>query len=178
MRRFLRFVSGLLIVAANLGAAVYLAMLTAPGRGGVEWQALLADLAQKRWTVFGAAILYFLIWMVLLGTWRTRRMRERFLTFESDQGPVSISTLAIADFLTRLAAEFPSIVRIEPHIIPRHNTIDVLLDVRVKAGTQVNDMCQLLQQRVRQSLIDEMGIPEVNLVRVNVGGIAGEHRLI
>lgn len=178
MKRILHFVSGLSLVTLNLGAAIYAIVLTAPGRDQTDWRELTADMGTQRWTVFAAAILFFLLWLLFFWSrYASRRPRERFLTFDSEQGPVSISTLAIADFVARLAMEFPSVVRIEPRVIPRHQMIDVLLNVRVKAGTQVNEMCQLLQQRVRQSLIDEMGIPDVNDIVVNINGLAGEHRV-
>ncbi len=179
MKRILNFLSGLTIIAINLGAAIYAVTITAPGRDQTDWFNLVELMETQRWMVFAAGILFFLLWLLFFWSrYAVRGPRERFLTFESEQGPVSISTLAIADFVTRLATEFPSIVRIDPHVIPRHKMIDVLLNVRVKSGTQINEMCQLLQQRVRQSLIDEMGIPDVNDVKVNIDGLAGEHRML
>ncbi len=179
MKRTLSFFSSLLIVVVNLGAAVYAASITAPGRRQREWNEFFAMLENQRWSVFGAGILFFLLWLLFFWSRYARRgPRERFLAFDTDQGPISISTLAIADFIIRLATEFPSITRISPHVVPRHKMIDVLLNVRVKSGTQVNEMCQLLQQRVRQSLTDEMGIPEVNDIKINVDGITGEHRAL
>ena len=179
MKRILRFCSSLLIVITNLGAAVYAVSITAPGRGDMEWNEFVGMLESQRWPVFAAGILFFLLWLLFFWSRYSRSgPRERFLTFDTDQGPISISTLAIADFIIRLATEFPSITRIEPHVVPRHKMIDVLLNVRVKSGTQVNEMCLLLQQRVRQSLIDEMGIPDVNDIKVNIDGITGEHRVL
>ncbi len=178
MKCLFRWLTGLTIVAVNLAAVIQVVMLTAPGVAGADWSARVDDLKQQRWPAFGAAILFFLCWLVFFWTGRRGRQREQFLTFDGDQGPVSISTLAIADFLTRLAAEFPSIVRIEPIVIPRRHLIDVLLNVRVKAGTQVSELCHLLQQRVRQSLVEEMGVPEVDSIKVNIDGIAGEHRMV
>lgn len=178
MKRIVRFMIGFVLISINLGLAVYVVALTAPGRGATDWVALTDLLAAQRWTAFGGGVLYFMVWLMFFWTWRSGRPRERFLTFDGEQGPVSISTLAIADFITRLAAEFPSIARIEPRVIPGRDMIDIFLNVRVKAGTQVNDMCHLLQQRVRQSLTDEMGIPEVNNIKVNIKGISGEHRVL
>ncbi len=178
MKRIVHFLSGLTILALNLGTAVYTILLTAPGRAQTDWKKLVNGLEAQRWPVFAGAILFFLLWLLFFWSrYAIRSHRERFLTFDTEQGPVSISTLAIADFVARLAMEFPSVVRIDPRVIPRHKMIDVLLNVRVKSGTQVNEMCQLLQQRVRQSLIDEMGIPDVNDIIVNIDGLAGEHRV-
>ncbi len=177
MKCFIRILAGFAILAANMGAAVYVAIITAPGHGQADWAALLDKLEQRRWPAFALAVVLFLTWLLFFWARNGKRSRERFLTFDSEEGPVSISTLAIADFIMKLTAEFPSVVRIEPHIMPHRRTIDVLLNVHVKAGTQINEMCQLLQQRVRQNLIDEMGIPDVNRIKVNIKGITGEHRV-
>jgi uncharacterized alkaline shock family protein YloU len=105
-----------------------------------------------------------------------RRRRERFLSFDNEGGAVSISTDAMADYIVKLASEFPSIVRMQPLVKPTRHGVDLLIDVRVKAGSQVHEVCELLQQRVRERVVDGLGISEVRRVEVNVRDIVSEHR--
>jgi uncharacterized alkaline shock family protein YloU len=76
----------------------------------------------------------------------------------------------------RLAAEFPSVTRMRPRVIPRRKTVDVAVDVRVKAGPEIHEVCQILQQRIRETMTTGLGITEVGRIEVSVGEIATEHR--
>jgi uncharacterized alkaline shock family protein YloU len=119
--------------------------------------------------------------LVLLGAlcaatgWGGRR-RTRFLSFEREGGAVSISTEAIADFVSKLAAEFPSVVQMRPEILPSRRGLDIRVAVRVRAGPQIHEVCDLLQRRVRESVAAGMGIAEVRRVEVSVVDIVMEHK--
>ena len=102
--------------------------------------------------------------------------RERFLSFDTEGGTVSISTQAIADYVAKLAGEFPSILRLRPEVIPRRRAIDIKAELRVKAGPQIHEVCDLLQQRIRESVTTGLGISELRRVEVSVRDIASEHR--
>jgi len=105
------------------------------------------------------------------------RRREQFLSFDNEGGTVSISTDAIADYILKLASEFPSVVRMQPRVAPRRRSVDIRVDLRVRAGSQIHEVCQLLQQRVRESMVNGLGIAEVRKIEVNVREIVSEHRL-
>ena len=104
------------------------------------------------------------------------RQRERFLSFDTDSGRVSISTEAICNYIAKLATEFPSVVRMRPKVIPRRGVIDILVNVRIKAGPQIHEVCEVLQKRVRDSLASGLGISEVRRVEVSVKEISSEHK--
>jgi uncharacterized alkaline shock family protein YloU len=63
-----------------------------------------------------------------------------------------------------------------PNVRPRRGGVDLLVDVRVKAGSQVHEVCELLQQRVRERVVEGLGISEVRRVEVNVRDIVSEHK--
>ena len=97
---------------------------------------------------------------------------ERFLTFENEGGAISISVKAIDDFLSKLADEFAGIIRLHADVTAaRDGRIEVRLDVSVKAGTKVQQLSQVLQQRVRESMHENLGIAEIHTVKVNVSSI-------
>jgi len=98
---------------------------------------------------------------------------ERFLTFENEGGAISISVKAINDFLAKLADEFAGIIRLRADVTAaRDGRVEVRLDVGVKAGTKVQHLSQVLQQRVRESMRENLGITEIQTVKVNVSSIA------
>ena len=97
---------------------------------------------------------------------------ERFLTFENEGGTISISVKAINDFLAKLADEFAGVIRLHADVAAaRDGRVEVRLDVSVKAGTKVQQLSQVLQQRVRESMRDNLGIAEIHTVKVNVSSI-------
>ena len=114
--------------------------------------------------------------VLFAGTGIRRKQRERFLSFENENGRVSISTIAIGDHVAKLSAEFPAIVRMHPRVVPARNTIDIIVDLKVRAGSQVHEVCELLQQRIRESMTSDLGISQVRRVEVNVKEIVSEHR--
>jgi len=116
-----------------------------------------------------------LLGLFLLTGLRPKR-RERFLSFDAEGGTVSISTDAIADYVSKLAAEFPSVVRMKPEITPSRGAISINVDVRVKAGPQIHEVCELMQRRIRESVANGLGISEIRRVVVSVSEVVSEHR--
>jgi uncharacterized protein YybS (DUF2232 family) len=121
----------------------------------------------------GTAVLLLAVAFAVTGF--QRRRRERFLSFDGESGTVSISTEAICDYLSKLAPEFPAVKRLEPKVIPVRRSIDIVVYVRVRAGAQIHEMCELLQKRVREAMSSGLGITEIRRVEVSVREIVSEH---
>ena len=115
-----------------------------------------------------------LILMVIL-YWLTAMSgsaKEQFLSFETEGGSVNIRVKAVNDFLKRLADEFADILNLRADIsASRDGRIEVQLDIDVKSGTKIQQLSQVLQQRVRESMRDGLGIAEVTSIKVNVNEI-------
>jgi len=140
------------------------------------WRDMVYTIAQNRLIgVCGAASLLCLLVVFALSGVPERR-RERFLSFDSENGTVSISTEAISDYVSKLREEFPSIVSLRPKVIPGRRVIDIIMDVRVKAGPQIHEVCEVLQKRVREVMSGGLGISEVRRVEVSVKEISSEHK--
>ncbi len=166
LRRVVRLLVLVVLLAAGLGV---LTVALSPQR----WSEVQA-LGREVWVSVGGGLLLAGV-VFALSEFRTRK-RERYLAFDNEGGTVSISTEAIADYIAKLAPEFPSIVRMRPNVRPRRGGVDLLVDLRVKAGSQVHEMCGLLQQRVRERVVEGLGITEVRRVEVNVRDIVSEHK--
>ncbi len=164
--RLLVLISLLVVGAGSLAAAL------SPQR----WVELMAmgGAVRDAWMAVGCILLGMGV-LFALTEYRSRK-RERYLAFDNEGGTVSISTEAISDYIGKLIAEFPSVVRMRPTVRPRRRGVDLLIDVRVKAGSQVHEVCELLQQRVRERVVDGLGIADVRRVEVNVRDIVSEHK--
>ena len=123
-----------------------------------------------------AALAVLCIVFIMVATLRRRERRSRILSFRNDDGTVSISTTAIEDYVCKLGAEFPSIVRMEPKVLPRRGSVDILVHVRIKAGPQIHEICEVLQRRVHETMTSGLGISEVRRVEVSVTEISPEHK--
>ncbi|MFH1477420.1 MAG: alkaline shock response membrane anchor protein AmaP [Verrucomicrobiota bacterium] len=119
-----------------------------------------------------AVFLVLLYWLTAIPV-----KEERFLTFENEGGAISISVKAVNDFLAKLADEFAGVLRLRADVTAtRDGHIEVRLDVSVKAGTKVQQLSQVLQQRVRESMRDNLGIAEIHNVKVNVSSIVAAEK--
>lgn len=111
------------------------------------------------------AILYWLSGLPIVG-------REQFLSFPGEGGTISISVNAINAFLLKLKTEFAGIVDLRADVSASHRgAIEVRLEMTVKAGTHIQQLSQALQQRVRESMRESLGIEDIAEVKVNVTDI-------
>ncbi len=120
----------------------------------------------------GLAVVVLGLLFAVTGT--QRKQKGKFLSFQNDSGTVSISTDAIADYIMKLMDEFPSVTRMRPVVLPERHAIDIAVSIRIKAGPQISEICELLQQRIRESLTNGLGISAVGRVAVSVTDIVAE----
>lgn len=142
-----------------------------------QW-ALLADrieFGRQEGRCAGAALVCMGALLALTGD--RKKKRSRFLYFDSEKGRVSISTEAIAEYVGKLVSEFPSVMKLTPTVVPQKNAIDIVVSIEIKAGPQIHEACELLQDRIRESVTTGLGIPQVRRVEVSVGKILSEHKL-
>ena len=147
-------------------------------RPGNSWEDLAQSVANGRveWSAGAVALLCLIAIFALSAI--PREKRERYLSFDSEGGTVSISTAAICDYIAKLIQEFPSVVRLSPRVVPKRNIIDIGVDLRVKAGPNIHEMCELMQQRVRECVTNGLGISQIGRIEVSVKDIVSEHRPI
>ncbi len=162
---------GVLLFLALLGAG--LGTLSMAFQGEEVWKAMVTDLGGRRVEVILGAV--GLVFVVLLYALTALRLPERsqYLAYDIEGGTVSISLKAVENFLGRLAGEFAAIDHLEPTLKTRNGALDVQLDVKVKAGSQIPELCRMLQDRARATIREKVGISEVQAVRVRVQEITG-----
>lgn len=132
------------------------------------WADITAQAGAWRYYAMQGAAGVLIVLALYLVTGLPRRTHAQFISFENEGGAVSISVKAIRDFLIRVGSEFAAILGMDPVIRAPSGAIELDLDVKVKAGTQIPELCKLLQDRVRESMRDSLGLPEVRRIRINV----------
>lgn len=170
----LRILSGVLLFLALVAAG---AAVIAAARTPDSWRQGMDLLRGERWLALGAAAAVLCALAVyLLAGLRPRRSSEPFITFENDSGSVSVSTRAIGEVVARVGDEFAAVLGLDSAVRPAGGSIEVALDVRVRGGTQIPELCRMMQDRVRDIIRENLGLTEIRGVKVTVREIVAAAR--
>jgi len=171
MKRILHALTGLLVLLTPL---VWGGMMIYGNLINTEFRDFLFDSVATS-PVAGAIAGGVLVLMVLiyLGTFGPARPRKSFISFESENGEVSISINAVRDFIRKLGDEFSAVLSMDPKIRYEKKLICIDLNVKVQTGSRIPELSRMLQDRVRESIRDGLGILEVREIKVKVQEIVG-----
>lgn len=103
-----------------------------------------------------------------------KKDKHAFINFHSEDGSVGISTKAICDFIERVGKEFTAIKSIDSKLIKAKESVDIALDVKVISGNKIPELSHVLQQRVRESVRESLGLEEIRNITINVQEIVGD----
>ncbi|HPC18871.1 MAG: hypothetical protein KBC66_10800 [Kiritimatiellae bacterium] len=151
-------------------AAAGLALVISPQVPEVLRTAVAWGAAQPDWVKVAVGIggLVFLFAYLLTGfPWR----RAAFITFENENGTVSVNTEAVQRYLDTLKNEFAAVVWQKSHLRVVRGALDVGLVLGVRDGTQIPELCKLMQARVRELLEEHLGTCDLHGVSVEVNEI-------
>lgn len=118
----------------------------------------------------GIMLLLALLYLVTLAP---RRPAMRYISFDSEGGNVSISNGAVRDFIRKVGEEFSAVTSMEPRLRADKNLISIDLDVKIQAGSRIPELSRMLQERIRESIRDGLGIAEVREIKVRIQEIVG-----
>lgn len=165
MRAFIHFLIGAVLFVLLLAVAMFLAT----SAFSTEHWNLLLDLMRARRldVIYGAGAVVLLIALFML-TGVRKRKDESVITFQNEGGSVSISVRALQESLARLISEFAAVLDLRPKVCGTSDSLQVELDVKVRSGAQIPELCRLLQNRVKESIQGELGLMEVKAVKVNI----------
>lgn len=171
MTRFLHGLSAAVIwilFAASGGALIYANTLAVDD--GILGRFLWQGNRFQGSIIGGIAVLLALLNLVTL---TRRRPCMRFISFQSEDGTVSISVNAVRDFIRKLGEEFSAVISLEPKLSAHKKDINIDLDVKVESGSRIPELSHILQNRVRESIRNGLGITEVNEIKVRIQEIVG-----
>jgi len=118
-------------------------------------------------------LVFVLLGLLYLVTLTPRRPAVRYISFDSEAGDISISNGAVRDFIRKVGEEFGAVINLEPQLRSDKGLISIDLDVKIQAGTRIPELSQMLQDRIRESVRDGLGIAEVREIKVRVQEIIG-----
>jgi hypothetical protein len=122
----------------------------------------------------GVGVLGYLFAFLLTGVlWRKRRA---FITFENENGTVSVGTDAVQDYLDKLKDEFAAVAWLKSHLRVERGALAVGLVLGVRDGTRIPELCKLMQARVRDILEEHLGTCDLAGVAVEVNEIRGRRK--
>ena len=165
MKALIHFLSGALLYIGIILSGAWLVQATLYED---VWDLSVGWVADHRlWTLSALAAGW---WMVILFalTARQRGRREGVVSMTTETGTVSVSTRALEDYLMRLRNEFAALLDLKTGVSARGADLKVELHVKIRAGTQIPELCRMLQDRVRQQIHGELGLAEPRDVCVNV----------
>lgn len=172
--KFLNRLITLLVVVVLLssGLALLVAILFP------AWQQYLLTIINPhdKLIFISIAVALFCTGVLMMLTGIKKKNKERILSFKNDDGIIQISSAAISDYISKLITEFPSIIKMQPQVVPHGNMVDIVVTLRVKAGPQIHEICEVMQRRVRETMVNGLGISDVRRVIVNVKEISHEHK--
>ena len=117
----------------------------------------------------GVGVVLFVFAYLLTGlAWRKK---GAFITFENENGTVSVSTAAVQEYLNILKSEFAAVAWLKSHLRVVRGALDVGLVLGVRDGTQIPELCKLMQARVRELLEEHLGTCDLAGVSVEVNEI-------
>jgi uncharacterized alkaline shock family protein YloU len=165
MKGLLRFLSGAVLYLLLIAGGAWLVHASMFDE---TWQRSVIWMSANRLPALSA--LWAGWWVVILFALAGCRQasRESVVSLVTETGTVSVSTRALADYLLRLRGEFSALLELKPVVDARGAEITVELNVKIRAGTQIPELCRLLQERVRQQIHGELGLTEPRDVRVHV----------
>ena len=121
----------------------------------------------------GVGVVVYLFAYLLTGLqWQ----KGSFITFENENGTVSVNTDAVQEYLNSLKSEFAAVVWLKSHLRVVRGALQVGLVLGVRDGTQIPEMCKLMQTRVRELLEEHLGTCDLGGVSVEVNEIRSRNK--
>lgn len=160
----------LLVVLAGSGAWVFVTAL----QGGASWGAFLDAAREQRIHVLIGGAFVGVGLLVYVLTCRAGKSNVHYLSYETEQGNISISLKALQEFLSHLKSDFPSIISLNPRVTAHDETLDVLLEVRIKAGAPIPEVSRMLQERARSLIQEKVGVSDIRDIEVKIEEIIRE----
>lgn len=172
MKKFLHAVFEFVLCLSALVAGGFLVYVHGYSPDLRDW--VFEFVQQNAYVGSGAGGILILLVIGFVYTCGGSKRGPSFVSFDTADGAVSISRTAISDFVRKLGDEFAAVVSLEPVVsADRRHQLTLVLNLNVRAGTRVPELSKLLQERVKESLRDDLGFADVKKVSVKVQKIIG-----
>lgn len=159
MKRILHALSGALIVLTPLACGSLLVYGNGFNTGFRDF--MLDSMKESPLAGVAAGLVLVLLGLVYLGTFGRPRSRKRYISFDSENGSVSISINAVRDFVRKIGDEFDAVVGMDPKIRTGKDKLCIDLNVKIQTGCRLPELSEQVQDRVRESIRDGLVIVDI-----------------
>ena len=155
--KVLHYLIGAVLLVALMALALF--VLSTVFKGAAAWADLLE--AGKAFHVPAAAAALTMALLLLLFVLTSFRLPEKshYIAYDIEGSAVSISLKAVQDFLARLAGEFAAVQELKPTLKVTNTSVEVQLDVKIRAGAQIPELCRMLQVGRGRRFVKRWGCP-------------------
>ena len=145
-------------------------------RGGEVWSVWLEIAETNRLIVAAAAVATVLVALLWIFTALPQRSKGRFLAFDNPGGEVHVSLDAVRDYLLRTRDDFPGVIKLTPVVRNKRGELDISIGCDIRAGNDIPDLAQQVQERVRERIVNGVGLTSIRAIRVIIRHITESNR--
>ena len=112
-----------------------------------------------------------LVWLALYFVTGLPRRRPQFIRFENETGSINVSTDAVRKYIDGIRSDFAALAWLKSALRVRRGALEVGIVVGVKSGTQIPELCRMIQKRVGEVLAEHLGTCDLAGIGVEVNEI-------
>ena len=122
------------------------------------------------WIGGSVLLLLFIVWL------RARHQPSTFVAFDNPDGQVKVSRSAINELAQGAADAISEVAKCVTRIQTRGGRLNVELRIKMIAGSNLSEVSMNLQNRVKSSLRDSLGIEKLGSIEVRLTGFIGQNK--
>ena len=120
------------------------------------------------WIGGGALLLLLAMWL------RARHQSSTFVAFDNPDGQVRVSRSAISELAQGATDDMGEVAKCVTRIQTRRGRLNVQLRIKMVAGSNLSEVSLALQNRVKNSLRNGLGIEKLGSIEVRLTGFIGQ----
>ena len=170
----MRFISGLTLFFYTLvfllvgGACIAISLDLIPQESIVESLNTVYVSTNTRLIIGVTGLLLIAISLMVTRITIGKLQRERTIAFENQDGQVTISLVAIEDFIKRAAKQLPEVKELKPSVRADKKGIIVIARVTLFSDINIPETTEKIQAIVKTRVQEMLGLEEQTTVRVHV----------
>lgn len=112
-----------------------------------------------------------LLWLALYFLTGLPRHRPQYIRFGNDTGSINVSTDAVRKYIDGIRGDFAAVSWMKSAVLVRHGALEVGIVAGVKSGTQIPELCRMIQKRVGEVLAEHLGTCDLAGIGVEINEI-------
>lgn len=94
--------------------------------------------------------------------------RDRMIAFQNPDGEVTVSLLAVEEYVRKLASEIPGVKDVKARVISGKKGINVITSMSLSGGPNIPELSEMMQVMLRTNVQNMLGVEEKILVKLHI----------